>query len=122
MAPPAVCLLRQLCSVEKWPAQSGFRRSLAGRDRFLPRSAKSRSAGRKLHQSPRTKNGIFGDGSRVPAIVIGPFAKRGFVDHSQHDTLSILKTIERTFGPAPLNTFDANASSLDSSLILGEAR
>jgi phospholipase C len=78
--------------------------------------------GRWDHVSPPTKNGIFGDGSRVPAIVIGPFAKRGFVDHSQHDTLSILKTIERTFGLAPLNTFDANASSLDSSLILGEAR
>ncbi len=78
--------------------------------------------GRWDHVSPPTKNGIFGDGSRVPAIVIGAFAKRGFVDHSQHDTLSILKTIERTFGLAPLNIFDANASSLDSSLILGEAR
>jgi len=74
--------------------------------------------GRWDHVSPPTKNGIWGDGSRVPAIVIGPFAKRGFVDHTEHDTLSILKTIEQRFGLAPLSTFDAKASSLDSSLTL----
>ena len=50
--------------------------------------------------------------------MIGPFAKRGFVDHTQHDTLSILKTIEKRFGLAPLNNFDAHASSLESSLNL----
>jgi phospholipase C len=50
--------------------------------------------------------------------VIGPLAKQGFVDHTQHDTLSILKTIEQRFGLAPLSTFDANASSLESSLAL----
>ena len=72
--------------------------------------------GRWDHVSPPTNNGVWGDGSRVPAIVIGPFAKRGFVDHQEHDTLSILKTIEQRFGLAPLSRFDANASSLDSSL------
>jgi phospholipase C len=56
----------------------------------------------------------------VPAIVIGPFAKRGFVDHTQHDTLSILKTIEQRFGLAPLNSLDAQASSLKSSLKLDD--
>jgi phospholipase C len=74
--------------------------------------------GRWDHVSPPTANGIWGDGSRVPAIVIGPLAKQGFVDHTQHDTLSILKTIEQRFGLAPLSTFDANASSLKSSLAL----
>jgi phospholipase C len=74
--------------------------------------------GRWDHVSPPTANGIWGDGSRVPAIVIGPLAKQGFVDHTQHDTLSILKTIEQRFGLAPLSTFDANASSLESSLAL----
>ena len=74
--------------------------------------------GRWDHVSPPTNNGIWGDGSRVPGIVIGPFAKRGFVDHTQHDTLSILKTIEKRFGLAPLNNFDAHASSLESSLNL----
>ena len=73
--------------------------------------------GRWDHVAPPTANGIWGDGSRVPAIVIGPFAKRGFVDHTQHDTLSILKTIEQRFGLKPLSAFDANASSLESSLV-----
>jgi phospholipase C len=72
--------------------------------------------GRWDHVSPPTSNGIWGDGSRVPAIVIGPFAKTHFVDHTQHDTLSIIKTIELIYGLTPLNTFDANASSLASSL------
>jgi hypothetical protein len=48
--------------------------------------------------------------------VIGPFAKTHFVDHAPHDTLSILKTIELIFGLTPLNSYDANASSLESSL------
>src|SRR6266404_1806961 len=74
--------------------------------------------GRWDHVSPPIANGIWGDGSRVPAIVIGPLAKQGFVDHTPHDTLSILKTIEQRFGLAPLSTFDANASSLKSSLAL----
>jgi len=72
--------------------------------------------GRWDHVTPPTSNGIWGDGSRVPAIVIGPFAKTHFVDHTQHDTLSVLKTIELIFGLTPLNSFDANASSLASSL------
>lgn len=74
--------------------------------------------GRWDHVSPTSNNGIWGDGSRVPAIVIGPFAKRHFVDHQQHDTLSILKTIEQRFGLAPLGQYDAHASSLESSLTL----
>ena len=75
--------------------------------------------GRWDHVAPPTNNGIWGDGSRVPGIVIGPFAKRHFVDHKQHDTLSILKTIELRFGLAPLSKYDARASSLKSSLNLG---
>ncbi len=74
--------------------------------------------GRWDHVAPPTNNGIWGDGSRVPGIGIGPFAKRHFVDHTQHDTLSILKTIERRFGLKSLTALDANASSLDSSVNL----
>jgi acid phosphatase len=72
--------------------------------------------GRWDHVSPPTRNGAWGDGSRVPGIVIGAFAKRGFVDHSEHDTLSILKLIEQRFGLKPLNNLDARAASLDSAL------
>jgi hypothetical protein len=66
------------------------------------------------HVSPPTSNGIWGDGTRVPAIVISPYAKTGYVDHTQHDTLSILKTVEDRFKLEPLTQFDAQASSLAS--------
>lgn len=49
----------------------------------------------------------WGPGSRIPAIVVSPFARKGYVDHSQYDTTSILKTIELRFGLAPLGTRDA---------------
>ena len=71
--------------------------------------------GRWDHVSPPV-TGIWGDGSRVPAIIIGPHAKRGFVDHTQYDTLSILKTIEERFGLEPLSDLDAHAKSLKNSL------
>lgn len=72
--------------------------------------------GRWDHVTPPNSNGIWGDGSRVPAILIGPHAKRGFVDHTQYDTLSILKTIEDRFDLAPLNALDAKATPLTPSL------
>jgi len=72
--------------------------------------------GRWDHVTPPTANGIWGDGTRVPAIFIGPHAKRGYVDHTQYDTLSILKTIEERFGLAPLTALDAHAASLKGSL------
>ena len=72
--------------------------------------------GRWDHVAPPSSNGLWGDGSRVPGLVLGVFAKEHFIDHSQHDTLSIIKTIEERFGLTPLTTYDANASSLDSSL------
>jgi len=62
--------------------------------------------------------GIWGNGTRVPAIIIGPLAKHRFVDHTQYDTLSILKTIEERFGLEPLSALDAQATSLKNSLRL----
>ena len=40
----------------------------------------------------------WGPGTRIPTIIISPFAKRGFVDHTQYDTGSILRFITRRFG------------------------
>jgi phospholipase C len=37
-------------------------------------------------------------GTRIPALVISPFAKKGFVDHTTYDTTSILRLIEWRFG------------------------
>ena len=55
----------------------------------------------------------WGPGTRVPAIVISPHAKRGFVDHTRYDTTSILKLIETRWGLAPLGSRDAAARGLD---------
>jgi acid phosphatase len=74
------------------------------------------NGGRWDHVSPpKLGNGTWGDGARVPAVVISPYAKQGYVDHTQHDTLSILKTIEERYRLKALNDLDANASDLSSS-------
>jgi phospholipase C len=39
----------------------------------------------------------WGPGSRIPAIIVSPFAKKGFVDHTQYDTTSILRLITKRF-------------------------
>jgi acid phosphatase len=40
---------------------------------------------------------LVGPGTRIPALIISPFAKRGTVDHTQYDTESILRLITRRF-------------------------
>ncbi|SDC59608.1 acid phosphatase [Paraburkholderia lycopersici] len=45
----------------------------------------------------------WGPGSRVPALVIAPFAKKGYVDHTFYDTVSILRFISRVHGLAPID-------------------
>jgi acid phosphatase len=54
----------------------------------------------------------WGPGTRVPAIIISPYAKTGFVDSTQYDTTSILKFITRRFALAPLAGVRAGAGDL----------
>lgn len=49
------------------------------------------------HVAP-PKGDRWGPGSRIPAIVVSPFAKKGAVDHSFYDTTSILRLITRLHG------------------------
>src|SRR5205814_4244364 len=46
---------------------------------------------------------FFGDGPRIPLIVVSPWARRGHVDHAYHDHASIAKFIERNWGLTPLS-------------------
>ena len=48
------------------------------------------------HVAP-PKGDRWGPGSRVPALIASPFAKKGFVDHTLYDTTSILSLIIRRF-------------------------
>jgi Phosphoesterase family len=54
----------------------------------------------------------FGPGTRVPAILVSPIVKRGFVDHTLYDTTSILKLIEICSGLALLTEADARADRM----------
>jgi phospholipase C len=48
----------------------------------------------------------------VPAIVISPFARKSFVDHTQYETDSILKLIEERWNLQPLGDRDAKAGDM----------
>jgi phospholipase C len=69
------------------------------------------NGGRWDHVAPPVRD-RWGDGTRVPLLVISPFAKRGFIDHTFYDTLSIDRTIELAFGLKSLNFRDGRAQSL----------
>ena len=53
-----------------------------------------------------------GLGFRVPLLVISPYAKKGYVSHTQYEFGSILKFMETTFGLASLGTTDVRANNL----------
>jgi acid phosphatase len=68
------------------------------------------------HVSPPTGTGVadkFGPGTRIPALIISPKLTREFsVDHTSHDTTSIIATIEHQYHLAPLGTRDAAVTDL----------
>ena len=49
------------------------------------------------HAAP-PKGDLIGPGTRIPAIIVSPIAKKGTVDHTQYDTASVLRLITRRFG------------------------
>lgn len=54
----------------------------------------------------------WGPGTRIPALVISPFAKRHFIDHTGYDTTSIIKFITLRFELQPLPGVRPNAGDL----------
>lgn len=57
---------------------------------------------------------LLGPGNRIPAIVVSPFAKHGFVDHTQYDTASIDRLIIRRFDLPTLPGLAARDAALRS--------
>ena len=47
--------------------------------------------------APVPKGDVWGPGTRIPAIIVSPLARKGFVDHTPYDTGSILRFITRRF-------------------------
>ena len=54
----------------------------------------------------------WGPGTRVPALLISPFAKKGFIDHTVMDTTAIDKLIETRWGLKPLGSRDAASGDM----------
>jgi phospholipase C len=52
-------------------------------------------------------------GFRVPMIIVSPYAKRGYVSHTQYEFGSILKFVEDRFQTQSLDTTDVRANSVD---------
>jgi phospholipase C len=62
----------------------------------------------------------WGPGTRVPLIVVSPYAKTGFIDHTQYDTTSILKLIETRWGLPSFGPRDAAADGLTNAFDFGQ--
>jgi phospholipase C len=45
---------------------------------------------------------FFGDGTRIPLIVVSPYTKAGHISHDYSDQVSILKFIERNWNLGPV--------------------
>jgi phospholipase C len=63
------------------------------------------------HVAP-PKGDRWGPGTRIPTIIVSPFARRGYVDHTSYDTTSIIKLITRRFALEPLPGVRAGAGDL----------
>ena len=73
------------------------------------------------HAAPPSGEGwgdAWGPGTRIPAILIGPFAKKGHIDHTSYDTGSILKFLTRRFALEPLPGVRARIGDLTAALSL----
>ena len=40
----------------------------------------------------------WGPATRIPALIVSPFARKGFVDHTQYDTTAVIRFLTRRFG------------------------
>ena len=55
---------------------------------------------------------LYGLGPRVPAIIISPWARQGYVDHTTYEFASVLRFIETVFGLPSLTQRDGTAEDM----------
>lgn len=121
---PAVCFIRSLNKYSQHPGTNALQPGLDWSTDFVERIQKSpiwkdcaiiltydENGGRWDHVAPPIVD-QFGPGTRVPTIIISPYAKPGYVDHTCYETVSILKFIEERWGLPSLSTRDAQANNL----------
>ena len=56
----------------------------------------------------------------MPAIIISPYARAGYIDHTPYEFCSVLRFIEEQHKLAPLTARDSQANSLGLSLDPGQ--
>ena len=66
--------------------------------------------------APPPSGDQFGPGTRIPTLIVSPFVRRGFVDHTAYDTTSIIKFVTRRFGLEPLPGARATMGDLTGAL------
>ena len=71
------------------------------------------NGGRWDHVAPPVRTDRWGVGVRVPGIIISPFVRRGAIDSTEYETVSILKLIENRFNLAPLACRDKDPAVND---------
>ena len=54
----------------------------------------------------------YGEGFRVPTLVVSPWAKHGFIDHTQYEFASLLRLAEDNFHLSTLGTRDVRANDM----------
>jgi phospholipase C len=74
------------------------------------------------HSRTHGVHDAFGPGTRIPALLVSTSLRRSGVDHTVYDTTSILATIERGLGLAPLSSRDARVADLRPALRVGGVR
>ncbi len=65
---------------------------------------------------PRAFNQKITYGYRLPLIIISPYSRPGFIDHTLYSTASILKFVEDNFNLPALTTTDGTANDFVNSL------
>jgi phospholipase C len=63
----------------------------------------------------------YGEGFRVPTLVISPWAKHAYVDHTQYEFASLLRLAEDNFNLPTLGTRDVSANDMMNSFDFNQA-
>jgi phospholipase C len=71
------------------------------------------------HVVPPTRSGHT-DGFRVPAVLISPYARQHYIDHTSLDFTSLLKFTEQNWHLRPLTQLDASAGSIMEAFDFGQ--
>jgi acid phosphatase len=62
----------------------------------------------------------WGPGTRIPTVIVSPFAKKGFIDDTPYDTTSILSFISKRFDLDPLPGIRRNMGDLTNAFAFGK--